>query len=162
MSKIGGFLLAAVSVIFGGIMYSLMNWVPIIGPLMVGVFIGRSVKGGVKRAVTAGVLCVVVGVVVLLKYVLDLSLLANILFLWMFVVWHIVCLFFVVVGCLMGSMMSSTSAFFSQSKKFVGGMHKYRSVGQEDEVKTFMICPRCGHSTPEGVPNCSYCGTSFG
>ncbi|MDD5111671.1 MAG: DUF5518 domain-containing protein [Candidatus Altiarchaeota archaeon] len=105
--------LVAAVISMGGLLYLSLNWIPVIGPLAAGFFVGYSQQGSTPKAVFragayAGLLGVV-GVAMLLDTIglLDTSQTSTaivFLTLWVLLVWNIVGVLLAGIGGMLGSL----------------------------------------------------------
>lgn len=155
MVNLRGCLRGIVGIIAGGILYSAMIWIPIIGPFITGFITGYVSRGGIKRGFFAGLLSGICGFTLLIYLITShLSVISgeiiNILVLWIITLWNITGIFFSALGGAIGAMTSLSSDIF------VG---RWKSKTRISRVKTYIICPNCGSSNPESAKTCRSCGT---
>ncbi len=144
------------AVITGTAMYILLNWIPIIGPLIVGFIAGFIAKGSVKRRFLSGVLSAIIGFVILLLFVFSKWGLNNILLLWIILLWNLTGIVFAGIGSILGSMISSTADMMSKFRRFDSSIHQYTG-----KTIRFNICPNCGISNPTDAVYCTSCGAAI-
>jgi len=155
MANLWKYLRSMMGIIAGGILYSAVVWIPIIGSFMTGFVTGYISKGDMKRGFFVGLLSGICGFTLLIYLITGhLSVISNeiinILILWVITLWNITGIFFSGLGGAIGAMTSLSSDIF------VG---KWRSKSGVGKVKTYIICPNCGSSNSESAKTCRSCGT---
>ncbi len=156
MSGIKGIFSTALSVVIGTVMYILLNWIPVLGPLITGFITGFIARGRAMRRAVAGILSAILGFAILMFFVFSKWGFGNILLLWMILFWNFTGIVFTVMGSILSSMLSTTADFISEFRRF-------ESVIPRAGTKTirFNICPNCGIRNPENAVYCQSCGIAM-
>ncbi|MEA3254281.1 MAG: zinc ribbon domain-containing protein [Candidatus Altiarchaeota archaeon] len=145
------------AVLAGSLLYVILVWIPLIGPLIVGLTAGWIARCNVRKGFFIGVLSGFTGFLYLVHIAFPDM---NFFLWWIFLVWNLFAFLFTGVGAVLGSMMSKTNEFFTYYKNsFAGGNKPYEP---QAEVYTLIICPNCGLSNPEESVYCSSCGNPLG
>lgn len=142
------------AVLAGSLLYIILVWIPLIGPLIVGLTVGWIARCNVRKGFFIGVLSGFTGFLYLI-YVAFPDM--NFLLWWGFLVWNLFASLFTGVGAVLGSMMSTTTEFFSKFDRFERRKRKDIYV-HEPKVPIFIVCPNCGTSNTEDECYCSSCG----
>lgn len=145
----------ALAIITGTVMYILLNWMPIIGPLIVGFIAGVIAKDGPKRRILAGILSATSGFVILMLFVFSKWGLNNILLLWMLLFWNFTGIIFAGIGSILSQMISTTADLISEFRGFDSAIHRQTGA----KTIRFSVCPNCGISNPENAVYCTSCGS---
>ncbi len=147
------------AVTVGTLLYIVLNWIIIIGPLLSGFITGRIARCGLKRGFLIGILSAALGFGVLI-YAINFANIGigdpwNILLLWIFLLWNLVGLLFSGIGGALGSALSEPIDFSSSFRK-----HRKKRVSEKEPgTEVYVICPNCGFSNPEQNEYCNSCGT---
>ncbi|MFH1404099.1 MAG: hypothetical protein ABIH11_07515 [Candidatus Altiarchaeota archaeon] len=156
MTDIGGKLRQAILTAAGAALYVGLVWVPILGPLMSGFFVGFLNGGGVKRSLSLGVTSGVMGFALLVLFLLrldfSLSRTALVVASWILLLWNVVGVFLSGVGAVFGSLYSDVNDLLTPIYNGVSG----RSRGLE-----YRICGICGLGNLMSRGECVECGGVF-
>jgi ribosomal protein L40E len=112
MAELKKTLLSATAVLSGSILYVLLNWIPIIGPLAAGFAVGYALKANPFNSFKAGVYSASIGTLtlgVLLSTsgffnTLETSALTVVIATWVLVVWNFFGILLTGIGSFMGSL----------------------------------------------------------
>ncbi|MCX6695214.1 MAG: hypothetical protein NTU61_02820 [Candidatus Altiarchaeota archaeon] len=151
-------------VLAGGVLYALFNWIPLLGPLVVGAVVGFNCGGGLRKAFWMGAASGFVGFI-LVSFALywtspfdlnGLGAVAVLLLAWTLLVWNIAGALSCGLGGALGVMArdfnSFSERFFSRS-----GM----SHGSGGNIVSYRICPSCGEGTADKTGFCVKCGSAI-
>jgi len=144
----------------GSLLYVGINWIPIAGPLIVGLAVGytrrKGPKDGFKTGVYAGVLGFVITTILLVWTrafgLTTASRLASLFFIWVFFLWNIVGVFFSGIG-------GALSSMFFHAHDYLGDRFESPSKSslKGDNVTSIIICGGCGQGISENAVECPYC-----
>jgi hypothetical protein len=151
------------SVLVGGLIYSVLNWVPIFGALSAGAFTGYSVGGGFGRGFKAAVYSAAVGTLLtlylLLEYAVgDLSGVNKVLLIfmaWVLVVWHMAGMLLCGIGGGFGAVGKDIRSIIPQ-----GLQDMFEKTAQKGGVD-YIICPNCGQGNVSAAKTCVGCSKSL-
>lgn len=160
MNKPREYLSYASTLVLGALAYLGLNWIPIVGPLGVGLIVGYVRRKGPRDGFRVGVYSGLIGAVavVYLFYetkVLGLSGISafpSFLIVWIMVLWNLVGVFFTGVGGALASMFFHAHDFLE--KRFEPG---YDSAQRREQVTSFIICENCGEGIREHAGECPHC-----
>ena len=160
MNKIRDYSSYAATLLLGALGYVGLNWIPIVGPLGVGLIVGYVRRKGPRDGFQVGVYSGLIGAVtvVYLFYetkVLSLSGIStfpSFLIVWIMVLWNLVGVFFTGVGGALASMFFHAHDFIE--KRLDHGLDTRR---MREHVTSFIICERCGESMQENAGECPHC-----
>jgi len=163
MKSIAGHVRGLILIAAGGILYVGLNWIPIIGPLLVGLFVGYYGKGSVKAAFDRGIASglagsVMVAVILFKANVFQTSgseLALTFMFAWILFVWNVVGMLFCGLGGAAGAMAGSLNDLY----KTITG--RYNHAKPESGDIAYRICPKCGAGNLERAMFCSSCGSAL-
>jgi len=153
----------------GSSLYVVLNWIPLVGPFIVGLTAGRIARA---KGFLVGFFSGIFGFAFLLFFVFPRwGISGNFFLMWIMLLWNFVG---IVLAGLGGSMGSSTGRRSGFSYRFGSGRGRIfeslggKESGPEGEKKTerdsikapdiLLVCPKCGGSNPEGASNCKACG----
>ncbi len=144
----------------GGLAYVGLNWIPIVGPLAVGILIGFLRRRGPSDGFRTGVACGVLGflgVIYLLAATGAASLrgiatIPSFLILWILLLWNLAGIFFTGVGAALASMFYHAQDFFEHR---IGYTEKTETIGG---ATSYVLCGNCGVGIREDSPVCPSCG----
>jgi len=151
------------TILTGFCLYILLCFIPLIGPLIAGFYIGgraKSVRNGLFMAFTSALL----GFFTLSLFIFP-NAYENILPGMVYMLWQTLSIISMMVGAVIGSMI--------QGVKGVIDMFNYQRVGsavkpgpaqtveKEDAVKTYVICPACGEPNEGDRRKCRACGSEI-
>jgi len=149
------------AVTVGALLYSVLNLIIIIGPLISGFVAGWLARCRLKEGFIIGVLSATLGFCIS-TYIINFNFaspriynLLDILIFWIFLVWNLVGFLFSGIGGAIGSMLSEPIYLFSSRKP------RKKKVMEEVEAEIYVICPNCGFSNPEKNEYCNSCGTKL-
>jgi hypothetical protein len=148
-------------VIAGSLLYTILNWVPIIGPLCSGFVAGWVARCGARRGFTVGILSAAIGflAILYLAYSVNLRIVSiwDILLLWIFLVWNLAGFLFSGIGSTLGSALSEPIDLLSKLQRH----GKTGAGGKGRDAMVYVICPNCGFGNNEKNEYCSSCGKRF-
>lgn len=112
--------LITATIIFGGVLYLGLNWIPIIGPLAVGFIVGYIIKEKPSTGFKAGVYSAALGVITLavvfsrtgLFNPAETGMLTALLTTWILVIWNVVGILIAGLGGLLGSLAGQAKRMF--------------------------------------------------
>jgi len=159
------------AVLIGTLLYVGLNWIPIIGPISVGIISGYISGGNFKKGFTVGLLSASFGFLAILAIIskfgiftqlfdLSITTLMIMLFLWILLLWNLVSIFLTGLGGILGSLISPRKLFVKPG----GKDEPIRIDVPKDEItsryntKTYIICPNCGTGNLDSLENCTSCG----
>jgi len=147
------------AVTVGALLYSVLNLIIIIGPLISGFVAGWLARCRVKEGFIIGVLSATLGFCIS-TYIINFANLRidsflNILIFWILLLWNLVGFLFSGIGGALGSMLSEPIDLFSFRK------YRGRVMEKEPDAEIYVICPNCGFSNPEKNEYCNSCGTKL-
>jgi uncharacterized paraquat-inducible protein A len=187
MTELKKTILTATAVILGGVLYLGLNWIPVIGPLAVGFFVGQTIKETPWKSFRAGIHSAILGVLLLAIVlartgILDpeqVGLLTAMFVAWILLIWNLIGVFLTGLGAMLGSLAHHAKKMIDHITtprimpiNISLGMPSPRKVirleappeerGQkqntpEKRIK-FNICPSCGMSNQQSRKTCETCG----
>ncbi len=144
----------------GSLIYVILNWIPLLGPLSAGLAGSRIAKG---RGFLVGVLSGIFGFAVLLFFVFPRwGISGNFFLMWILLFWNLIGIILAGLGGLMGYTTKRWSGFSYQFGS--GGVSGRREKERRDSIdepgtpEMLVICPACGSSNPDGSVRCNFCG----
>jgi len=147
----------ALSIVTGTVMYILLNWIPVIGPVIVGFIAGLISKGSVKRRFFSAVLSAILGSAILMFFIFSKLEIRSILLWWIIILWNLAGIASAGIGSILSRIISSTADVVSEFRRFDSTIH-----GERDKrTISFNICPNCGMSNPDNNVYCAYCGSTM-
>ena len=151
--------ISTVSVIlFGALLYMILNWIPVIGPLFMGMRVGRMVKGHPMKGAGIGILSAVVGFFFLNVFIFpNWDIFGRVLL----IGWNVIGIIFAGIGGAIGSMKSAISDFKISGDKRNTNTNLFQTFKSGNNVKTLVICPNCSSTNPEGREHCGSCGAKL-
>ncbi len=163
MFRIGRFLLLMLGITTGAFLYIGFNWVPIIGPVLIGVFIAKLAKPSVRDGFFAGVLAGLFGFILLTGAILayglgwfmtsTIKIVALILLAWIFLLWNLAGILLTGLGCALGSAVFRVGRIVEKTQELFG--KKDREV---TDLRNVVLCKNCGVENLKGNRYCSICG----
>ena len=182
MSQLREISSAALAIIIGALLYVVLSWVPVFGPLIVGIAAGRIAKGPILRGLLVGASSAIAGFMLLSIYAPS-GLSGNFLIILIIIPLTLTGIIFAGIGGIFGSLMVATTDFLSSrqfrkppesaewepntaetSDLFDG--HKKEHYKSDTTtyphtpdavLKTLIICPNCGLGNPEEYMYCTSC-----
>ncbi|MBU4265594.1 MAG: zinc ribbon domain-containing protein [Candidatus Altiarchaeales archaeon] len=153
----------------GSSLYVVLNWIPLVGPFIVGLTAGRIAKG---RGFLVGFFSGIFGFAFLLFFVFPRwGISGNFFLMWIMLFWNFVGIVLAGLGGSFGSAARRRSGFsyqFGSGRGRIFGSRGGRGSGQGGEKKTekdsieapevLVVCPKCGGSNPDGASECDACG----
>lgn len=156
----------------GSPLYVVLNWIPLLGPFIVGLTAGRIAKA---RGFLVGFFSGIFGFAFLLFFVFPRwGISGNFFLMWIMLLWNFVG---IVLAGLGGSMGSATRRrpgfsyrFGSGRGRIFGSRGGNESGSREDKgaekesidepraQEILVVCPNCGNSNPDGSERCRSCG----
>lgn len=177
-SKVKDISLMIAAVIAGTTLYLGLNWIPVIGPVAVGLTAGYIAGGSVRRGFTAGILSGLGGFTLLLYILLKwgvfnslfhgvrIETFVGLLLLWIILLWNIIGVALAGLGGVAGVLLSNAKNLFKNIERNV--RIPSQQVVREEQMgpqriqgRTYVICPNCGVGNPESNSSCISCGTQF-
>ena len=163
MGKVRSLLESSAIVFFGGLIYTVLNWVPILGSAVVGLLVGYKAGGGFRRGFNHGVYAASFGAV-LLAYLIasqgiletsGQSLVLTVFIGWVLLVWN-------AFGVLLAGVFAGAAAvgkgFYSLIPlELFGG---FSDATPPNGVR-YVICPSCGQGNLERAKTCVSCGSDL-
>jgi hypothetical protein len=150
------------AVIGGGILYAVLNWVPLAGPVAAGLATGYSVGGGFgrgfKHAVYASSAGAVLVAYVLSSYgILDSAALTAPMFLfvtWILIVWNLV-------GVFLAGIAGGFGAVGKDIRSLIPRNLAKIFVRRSNDGVDYSICPGCGQGNVSSAQTCIGCGRNL-
>ncbi len=150
-------------------MYMVLCFVPLLGPLIIGFYIGKRVKG-IKEGLLMALISGITGFFILSFFIFP-YIYKNI-FLGTFVIlWQFISIVFIMIGSIFGCMLyelkNMTYDFgYRGIYRTHGRDGAYKSYNESEskkgeDIKTYVICPICGESNDEYVRKCKSCGAEI-
>jgi len=153
----------------GSSLYVVLNWIPLVGPLIVGLAAGRIARA---RGFLVGFFSGILGFAFLLFFVFpQWGISGNFFLMWIMLFWNFVGIVLAGLGGSMGSATGRGSGFsyrFGSGRGRIFGSRGGIGSGPRGEKKTekesieapeiLVVCPGCGTGNPEGASNCKSCG----
>ncbi len=147
----------AAYVLVGALFYTVLNWVPIVGALAVGFFIGYCSGGGFKRGFRDSLSAAILGAVIVLYLIVssgvvsmdgkDLVLTAFIY--WVILVWNIIAALVAGVGGGMGAWGKNLWTLIPD---------EWFDDKNDRSGTEYVICESCGHGNVSTANACMTCG----
>ncbi len=135
------------AVTIGASLYVLLFWIPLIGPVIAGLYTGKIAHSGMRKGLIAGFFSGISGFVFLSLYVFPRwGVFNNFLLTWIILLWNSFGIILTTIGGAFGSILLTRS----------GGEKERR---HEESSHTLIVCPNCGFANPEGQKYCNSCGT---
>ncbi len=145
-------------VLVGALLYMILNWIPVIGPLFMGRRVGRMVKGHPMKGAGIGILSAVVGFFCLNVFIFpNWDIFGRILL----IGWNFIGIIFAGIGGAIGSMTSAISDLKISGDRRNAYTNAFHTFKSESDVKTLIICPNCSFTNPEGRAYCGSCGAKL-
>lgn len=156
------------ALVTGSVLYTGLNWIPLVGPLTVGFIASRISGGGLKRGFNAGIYSGLGGFTILMFSLhhfgilgqlfasSGLSTLAGLLLVWIIFLWNLVGILFCGVGGLLGAMVERTRRVFELGHRFTAELFT------GPRPATYVVCPNCGAGNPNTTDHCRTCGIPLG
>ena len=153
----------------GSSLYVVLNWIPLLGPFIVGLTAGRIARA---RGFLVGFFSGIFGFAFLLFFVFPRwGISGNVFLMWIMLLWNFVGIVLSGLGGSMGSAAKRRSGFSYRFGSWGGkrsGPWGGRASGLDGKKRTekesieapdiLVVCPKCGGSSPEGASNCNACG----
>ncbi|MFH1125787.1 MAG: zinc ribbon domain-containing protein [Candidatus Altiarchaeota archaeon] len=110
-------------VLFGGILYTGLNWIPVLGPLAVGFIVGYRIKGSPSEGFRTGIYSASIGTILIALLLSEIGLfstpetatIAVILITWILFIWNLV-------GILLAGLGGIAGSLAAQAKKMFGAI----------------------------------------
>ena len=110
----------AFGILFGGILYVALNWIPIIGPIAVGFMVGHMIKQNPGIGFKAGIYSACLGVIILAILFANTGLfnfsgagiILVLLAIWILFIWNLVGILLAGLGGIVGSITGQTQRIF--------------------------------------------------
>jgi hypothetical protein len=163
MPDLKGKLRSAAAVVFGGLLYAVLNWIPLVGPLVMGMITGYWVGGGFtngfRHASVAAALGSTLVAFLLAQYGLtDASGVTTpmIFFIvWVLMVWNIA-------GIILGGIGGGLGAIGRDLHQLIpeAVRDKFREPMAKSGVE-YIICPGCGQGNLSSAAACIGCGRAL-
>lgn len=150
--------MAAVSA--GAVLYSILNWIPLIGATAAGAFTGFTIGGGFNRGFRHAVYAAAIGTIavffLLAKFAMRGMAADNKLLLiftgWVFLVWNMVGIFLSGIAGGLGAIGKDINQIIPPAVKEV-----FTSARKKAGID-YMICPSCGQGNVASAKTCIGCG----
>jgi len=160
---------AVAGILVGSSLYVVLNWIPLLGPFMVGLTAGRIAR---VRGFLVGFFSGILGFAFLLFFVFPRwGISGNFFLMWIMLLWNFVGIVLAGLGGSMGSAARRRPGFsyrFGSGRGRIFGSRGGSESGPGGEKKTerdsieapeiLLVCPKCGGSNPDGASNCKSCG----
>jgi hypothetical protein len=158
MSNFKAYISILLGICVGSLLYVILNLIPIIGPLLVGITSGKISNGGLKRGFFVGLLSGIIGYLLVLfifsQWIQSWNIIGKLFVGTLLLLWNFFGIILTGIGGVIGVI------FFPFSKR--GGVYtlnKSRKKEGENNIKTFVVCKKCKTANPKGENKyCSSCG----
>jgi hypothetical protein len=151
------------AVAVGALLYAILNWIPIVGPVAAGLFVGVRVGGGFKRGfnrgIHAGALGCLIIVVILSGY--DVfnaaggSGLLTFFILWVLLAWNVLGVFLAGVGAGFGAVGKDIHSLIPRD------IRDTLFPREDKNGVDYLICPVCGSGNVKSASTCVSCGANI-
>ena len=153
----------------GSSLYVVLNWIPLVGPFIVGLTAGRIARA---KGFLVGFFSGIFGFAFLLFFVFPRwGISGNFFLMWIMLLWNFVGIVLAGLGGSMGSAARRRSGFsyrFGSGRGKIFGLREGRGSepggekrAERDSIKApdiLVVCPNCGNSNPDGSERCKSCG----
>jgi len=152
----------------GSSLYVVLNWIPLLGPFIVGLTAGRIAKA---KGFPVGFFSGIFGFAFLLFFVFPRwGISGNVFLMWIMLLWNFVGIVLAGLGGSVGSAArrSGFSYRFGSGRGRIFESLRGKESGPEGEKKAekdsikapeiLVVCPKCGGSSPDGASRCNACG----
>ncbi|MFH0861796.1 MAG: DUF5518 domain-containing protein [Candidatus Altiarchaeota archaeon] len=148
------------AVIVGAVLYSILNWIPLLGAAAAGAYTGYGSGGGFRRGFRNAAYAATIGglLVICLAYVYALTDLTGanktlIMFVgWVLLVWHIA-------GVLIAGLAGGLGAVGNDINKLIPtGLREVITKPRKKSAVDYAICPGCGQGNVVSAKTCIGCG----
>ena len=159
------------AVLIGAVLYMGLNWIPIIGPLSVGIISVYISGGNFKKGFTIGLLSATFGFLAILAVISRFGVFSQlfgssgtalmvVLLLWILFLWNLVSIFIAGIGGIFGSLISPRRFFARkiQEKEPIRIDIPKNEIASKSNIKTYIICQNCGTGNLDSTDNCISCG----
>jgi len=161
MGSVQNILRSVSTIILGALLYTGLNWIPIIGPALVGALCGYWVGGGFKRGFNHAIAASVLGTLIIAYVFASGNLLEHAgptlgtFILWMLLVWNASGIVFTSIGGGLGAIGKDMANIIPQGIKDAFSPPKPKSG------LNYALCPVCGQGNVEGATTCVSCGNTI-
>ncbi len=146
------------TILMASILYALFSILLIIGPLVVGFYLGNRVKSlreGFMFAFTAAVVGFLIQHYLILQgvywsFIIALSI----------ILWHFISTMCLMVGVSAGYLFSGFDRGVKESG-YGGDVGEVKEPGDEVAPETYIVCPVCGEPNEEDRSRCKSCGSEL-
>jgi hypothetical protein len=160
MADIKTALKVAGAAIAGGLLYVVLNIIPLIGPLAAGFLTGYWAGGGFKRGFKTAALGAVVGSIAVayafIRFGISdsagVSQLMLLFMAWVLLVWNLVGILLAAVGGGVGAL--GKEVYTVIPKNLIDSF----KVGKDTPGLEYMVCPECGQGNVTSATSCIGCG----
>ncbi len=159
---------AVAGILVGSSLYVVLNWIPLLGPFMVGLTAGRIARA---RGFLVGFFSGILGFAFLLFFVFPRwGISGNFFLMWIMLLWNFVGVVLAGLGGSMGSAARRGPAFsyrFGSGRGRIFGSRGGSESGpgenraEKDSIEApeiLVVCPKCGTGNPDDASNCKFCG----
>ena len=151
---------SAVYVLAGALAYAALNWIPVLGPLSLGIFVGYGVGGGFGRGFRHGAASAVLGTLIVAYLFLQGGVLEpiasnrllTVFILWVLLVWNCVGIFAAAMGGGAGAVGKDLKTLIPRE------IRDMLSARKEKPAQDYMICQACGQGNVASATTCISCG----
>jgi|GEM_PF-4957972 len=147
-----------ITVLKASILYALLSFLLIIGPLAVGVYLGNRIKSpreGFLFAITAAVAGFGIQHCLILQ-----DLYSGLVISVLIILWHIMSTICLLVGVFAGFIYSDFGRKVGGVKRKTDG-YEVEKPRDNDAPDTYIVCPVCGESNEEDRKICKSCGSEI-
>ena len=149
---------SAAAVLAGGIIYSALTWVPLVGPFATGVLVGWWTGGGFLKGLRNAAYAASLGSIIVFYMIAAYGLPPagtqapiNLVFLWMLLIWNVTSIIVAGAGGGIGALSRDVRTLIPTNLMESLSQHKPRK-GVE-----YRICPSCGQGNVESAKTCIGC-----
>jgi hypothetical protein len=143
-------------IFLGGVVYTVLNWIPLVGAFLVGLLVSRGFDKNIRESFIGGALSGLLGsfivfYLILSNEILSLSGEAIVLsgfILWTLLVWNIISVILVGVGSSIGSF----------GRGLAGFLPPEWFDSKADKYTEYRICSGCSRGNPSNASVCVFCG----
>jgi len=151
---------AFLGLVIGAFLYVPLSLIPIVGPIASGYAQGMIMRTSPGRAFLLVVLSGMLGFflslyIISTVFAYEFGSLFSWIALWMFFAWNLMQTGFNGIGCVFASLASGSKQIHPRTRQEKGNSEL------DIDIETFIICPSCGISNPDGSVSCASCARSL-
>lgn len=149
-----------IAVALGTVLYPVLGWIIVLGPIMSGFAVGWIARCKPKEGFILGSVSAFLGFLLLMHALnvldIDLITLSDVLVFWAFMLWNLFGFLLAGVGGVLGSILSKPMESVHEA-----GTQKKTVMVEESPAEVYVVCPACGHGNSEEDEYCKSCGTKL-